>query len=127
MRKEKKKFDEGEKDCSLSAKKIAHLIDLGFDWGKPRKDAWEEKFRLLEAYKEEHGHCNVPTRSGESLELQQLGRWVSRQRELYKFATNRNNERNKKMAPQERFMQLNLLGFQWSASHSLTNIEDGGC
>lgn len=126
MRTQKKKYEKGE-DSSLSYKQIALLIDIGFAWGKTRKDAWEEKFRLLEAYKNQHGHCNVPTRSGDSLELQQLGRWVSRQRELYKFTQNRDNETSRELMSQERFMRLKFLGFQWSASQSSTNIEDGEC
>ena len=108
----------------MSPEKIALLIDVGFDWGTTRKDAWEEKFQMLRDYKEKHGDCNVPTRGGTKLEQRQLGRWVSRQRELYKFSQHRNSETNRNIFPQERFMRLNLLGFQWSAAQSSSNTKD---
>ena len=39
---------------------------------------WDKFYQQLLAYKEEHGHCNFPTMNGS------LGRWISRQRTLYR-------------------------------------------
>lgn len=125
MRNEKRRFDRGEAS-SLTAKKIGLLIDVGFQWGRSRGDAWEDKYRKLQAYKEEHGNCNVPTRGGDTQDVRQLGRWVSRQRELYRLSQtgNGNPETRRAIMPQDRFLRLALLGFQWSAMPSAAPGDD---
>ena len=40
--------------------------------------AWDERYALLEAFKEQKGHCNVPY--GNVVEGVKLGRWVANQR-----------------------------------------------
>lgn len=109
MRMERKKYDRGDKS-SLTARKITLLTDMGFVWARDRGVAWEEKFHELESFKAEHGHCIVPTKSSDSIELQRLGRWVSRQRELYKVAST-------DRVWQERKERLETLGFQWCATN----------
>ena len=59
---------------------------------------WNEWCEKLEDFKEEHGHCNVPQRVGD-----RLGRWVNRQRHLYKRG---------KMTPR-REERLEALDFCW--------------
>ena len=50
--------------------RIVKLEDIGFIWSA--LDAqWEVRFQKLKAYKEERGHCNVPSAGGSS------GIWVS--------------------------------------------------
>jgi len=56
--------------------RIVALERLGVFVGK-----WQEKYNNLLAFKEEHGHCNVPTRSYKD---QKLGNWVGWQRSAYK-------------------------------------------
>ena len=41
-------------------------------------EKWDFFFQQLLVYKSEHGHCNFPTMNGS------LGRWISRQRTLYR-------------------------------------------
>ena len=62
---------------------------------------WYEKYLLLEEYKKEHGNCLVP----QSFVYcgAKLGRWVSKQRQLYK---------NEKISKNRREM-LDVLGFSW--------------
>ncbi len=39
------------------------LTEMGFDWN-PSDTAWEAMFAQLTAFKNEHGHTDVPQRSG---------------------------------------------------------------
>ncbi len=63
-------------------------------------DAWMEKYRRLEAYKEVHGHCRVP----QAYEDRSLACWVGKQRSMQRASTLRN----------DRERLLNDLGFNWS-------------
>lgn len=62
--------------------------------------AWNARCRELEAYKAEHGDCNVPRRH------ESLGSWVN---------TQRSARTNKKLS-EERIQKLNDLGFDWGKS-----------
>jgi hypothetical protein len=44
------------------------------------REVWEERFRQLRMYRDEHGHCNVPKTYPEN---QKLATWVNTQRVLY--------------------------------------------
>ena len=57
---------------------------------------WEAKFKELEKYKAENGHCDVPRSHLE------LGNWVNTQRTAYK-----------KYLSEERINRLNEIGFSW--------------
>ena len=66
---------------------------------------WNEKYKELVGYKEEHGDCNVPP--GYSKNNQKLGYWVSRQRKY--FVKGKYSEERY----QERFYLLKKIGFIW--------------
>ena len=94
------------KQGRLSEERVRRLDDLGFEWS-PRdggtllvrkQSQWDARYRQLEDFKAEHGHCNVP----KSQEL--LGRWVEYQREAYR----------KSKLSEERARKLDDLGFEWS-------------
>ncbi|KAL9189803.1 hypothetical protein ACHAXT_009478 [Thalassiosira profunda] len=63
---------------------------------------WNEKYEQLKAYRAYHGHCNVPQRYGND---PQLGRWVKKQRYLYK----------KGKLSVERTQLLDDIEFEWNA------------
>lgn len=63
---------------------------------------WERRCADLSAWKAIHGNCNVPKAEGK------LGRWVVRQRELYKKG---------KLEPDRR-TQLDTLGFVWNTNEA---------
>ncbi len=66
MRMEKKKYAAGDDSSSLTADKIELLEKVGFVWAKVKgKDAWEERFREINDYREKHGH-------GKSIDRQQI-------------------------------------------------------
>ena len=79
------------------------LEGLGFVWSTSKDERWEEMFRKLEEFKEEHGHCNVPDHNKKN---PQLGVWVVHQRVA---------KAEEKLTP-ERERRLEGLGFAWSTS-----------
>jgi hypothetical protein len=60
----------------LSDEQVARLEALGFDFDR-NATKWDEKYQELVAFKNEHGHCNVP--QGAKLN-HGLGTWVANQR-----------------------------------------------
>ena len=75
---------------------------------KPKKlgspshlSSWEQRFKELESFKEEYGHCNVPKRYQPN---PAFGRWVSDVRLLKKLGK----------LDKEKARCLNALGFCWT-------------
>jgi hypothetical protein len=58
------------------------------------------RYSQLVAFKEQHGHCDVPVKWSEN---PQLGGWVSRQRQFRKSG---------KLLP-DRKQKLSQIGFKW--------------
>jgi hypothetical protein len=85
----------------LSADKIAKLDSIGFNWGGKiySRFLWNQMFEQLVAFKEKHGHCNVPAVDREN---RQLGRWVHGQRT------------NKYSLSPEKIAELDSNGFDWA-------------
>lgn len=72
---------------------------------------WEKSYNELIAYKEEHGHCIVPTRTSDR--YKDLGSWVTVQREEgRKFS-----EGKKATIDQKRVELLNEIGFVWNVQN----------
>ncbi|EJK47752.1 hypothetical protein THAOC_33510 [Thalassiosira oceanica] len=69
---------------------------------KSHREKWYTRYRELEAFKAEHGHCNVPQRQGA------LGKWVHNQR------TERKNDK----LSEKRVQKLDGLGFVWKPRSS---------
>ncbi|MDB4483108.1 Helicase associated domain protein [Akkermansiaceae bacterium] len=82
---------------TLGIERIGQLDEIGFVW-KPADQAWENQFRKLVAYKEEHGDCLVTIGRHP-----QLGMWVGTQR----------TKKNKGTLGIERIEQLDEIGFVW--------------
>ncbi len=64
-------------------------------------DSWDERFGQLKAFKQRHGHCEVP---GQWPETPQLGRWVSQQRQRKKS----------NLLSAERIRRLDEIEFNWN-------------
>ena len=120
QRQEYKKLQDG-KTSAMTAERIAALDKIGFSWNA--QDAvWQERLSELEAYKQEHQHCNVP-QIGST-----LGSWVHEQRKDYKNLT---AGKNSPMTP-ERITALNKIGFRWNVgttgkSVPVTECQVPGC
>uniref|UniRef100_UPI0009B050FF DEAD/DEAH box helicase n=1 Tax=Chlamydia suis TaxID=83559 RepID=UPI0009B050FF len=89
------KFKKGK----LSEDKIARLEEIGFVWDV-LEEGWEENFLELKRFREEHGHCNVPS---VYLQNPSLGVWVSDQREKIK----------KGKLAEDKIARLEEMGFVW--------------
>lgn len=97
-----------KKGC-MSEERERLLNNLGFEWdinsNKKQKDdiLWLQRFRKLEIFQQEHGHCSVPTKYDKN---PILGTWVQNQRQFQK----------KGSLSEDRENMLNRLGFQWTNS-----------
>ena len=67
------------------------------------RSQWDKLVAELAAFKKTHGHCNVPTATGDDVKL---GRWVAAQR--YKRKIN--------ALTKEQIQELDALSFVWSPS-----------
>jgi len=90
----------------------AKLESVGFEWENPARlspsmevhnvELWESMFAKLLAYREEHGHCQVPnSKQADAM----LAKWVQRQRHHHK---------NNTIQP-ERRQRLEEIGFDWKS------------
>ena len=83
-----KRFHHGLKS-GMSDERIAALQKIGFSFAeyKPiprgKQMSWDDRIQQLQAYKDKHGHCNVPRDSKSSDEEQSLGNWVALCRNNY--------------------------------------------
>eukprot|EP00526_Cylindrotheca_closterium_P012864 CAMPEP_0113622840 /NCGR_PEP_ID=MMETSP0017_2-20120614/11724_1 /TAXON_ID=2856 /ORGANISM="Cylindrotheca closterium" /LENGTH=453 /DNA_ID=CAMNT_0000532721 /DNA_START=18 /DNA_END=1379 /DNA_ORIENTATION=+ /assembly_acc=CAM_ASM_000147 len=98
---------EGKKS-SMTTERIEKLEALDFRWKIRDSDhvPWEERMKQLKAYRDLHGDCNVPYHHPEN---KALGKWVSRQREFFKFR----QEGLRSSLTDERVNELAEVGFTW--------------
>ena len=85
-----------QKKGELSEERKKILDNVGFAW-QVRTSSWETMLAELEAFKREHGHCNVTRKSGK------LGTWV----------TNARSRQKKGNLSEEQKDSLDNLGFTW--------------
>ena len=81
----------------LSADRIEKLNAIGFTWD-PQDAVWNKMFGMLQEYKKNNGHCNVPRNWSENIKLSS---WVAHIRKLWKEGK----------LSQERIKQLESLSF----------------
>ena len=67
----------------ISADQVVRLEGIGFEWEIHDlwAERWEERFRSLLRFVEQHGHARVPKGKGKD---RPLGEWVSKQRKAYR-------------------------------------------
>lgn len=132
------------------AENVPLLTEFGFLWTCPRtcrRTDWDDMFQLLVAYKEEHGHCNVPQlyktpSAGDDDGGAGLGAWVSNNRKAYEYQATADERElddkiqamleSRKIAPREtalkrkrrhgnltpdQIAKLDALGFVWKLRH----------
>jgi superfamily II DNA or RNA helicase len=84
----------------LAPERVRRFDEIGFEWD-PIGTRWEEMFQQLVEFKKQHGHTNVPQRSGKYAEL---GTWVRNQRAAKRY--------NRPILA-ERGKRLDEIGFVW--------------
>jgi len=92
------------KKGKLALYKIMLLQYLGFVWDE-REALWLMHFHALKNYCDRHGHCNITSNCPED---PQLGKWVSRQRELHSLGK----------LSHEKIQALEQIGFVWKAIYT---------
>jgi len=70
----------GKKYGRLDEERKRRLERIGVVWERTT-DSWNEMFVALQRFKRKFGHCDVPQSHQEN---PQLGRWASKQRQLWK-------------------------------------------
>jgi hypothetical protein len=90
---------------TLSDEREDILTNVGFIWDSHRA-AWLERFGTLEAFKQSHGHCKVPSNYHDT----SLAVWCKHQRRQYK----RYRKGLNSTLTEERFLCLDSLGFDWN-------------
>ena len=102
-----------KKGCNISEERIELLEKIGFEWDRKRRIAiksthydklWCGYYQELLEFKKYYGHCNVPCKYEAN---KQLGRWVDRQRQMYKHTKKGCN------ISEERIELLEKIGFEW--------------
>lgn len=99
-----RKMRQGRVDHSITPQKIQMLEEIGFKWDVGVTQLpWEERYKQLIRFKEEHGHCEVSTtfkRKG----FEGFSSWVLMQRRRYRDGS----------LAEEKIKKLEKLGFKWS-------------
>merc|ERR1712038_923061 len=118
---QKRRFVKMQKNCP---RKVKLLNEIGFDWGKQSATTimtqsekkkhhnflFQKKLALLHAFKDEHGHCNVPADRSE------LGRWVQ-------FLRARHASGDLQKNHPEKVEKLNELGIEWKSKDDTTPVD----
>ena len=88
------------KKGKLSEERVQKLETIGFVWNplSTQPLPWNSRYRELEAFKANQGHCNVPQGQGS------LGEWV------------KNLRQRKGNLSKKRIQQLDELGFNWGTT-----------
>lgn len=113
------------KDGKLTPFQINLLNEEGFQWAKDSKGRlkWDRQYQSLIAFKKEFGHCRVKTK------YKTLGRWVSRQRYLYKKYVGIGSEEICEGVTgaelYDRFKLLDKVGFDWGPTDATNDTIKG--
>ena len=96
---------------TLSPENIGKLKEIGFEFHGPNHNSrFSLMVRNLRAFKEKHGHCDVPADVA-------LGKWCSKLRLDYHYIQKKavgNVKGQRQILNQNRIKQLDKLGFVWN-------------
>jgi hypothetical protein len=92
------------RQSTMTTERLDLLSSVGFIWDSHDVN-WREKLDTLMVYRNEHGHCNVPSNYRDK----KLATWVKCQRRQYKLYW---DGKPSAMSP-ERILELEKVGFEW--------------
>ncbi|CAJ1950308.1 unnamed protein product [Cylindrotheca closterium] len=99
-----KKFNDNNPTSTMTTRRIQELESIGFVWDS-HKSAWLEKLNELKVFKQQRGHCNVPSNYPQNAAL---STWVKCQRRQYKLFITGSSSSTMTL---ERHQDLESLGF----------------
>ena len=112
----------GRRPAPLTQERVDLLNALGFTWTIRSRDtlgeSWNQRFQELRQFKQQNGHCLVPSRYDKNPEL---GIWVGTQRSQYRLYM-RARETGQSIATNmsdDRIRELEDLGFVWASRGSI--------
>mmetsp|Transcript_16763 Transcript_16763/g.31759 ORF Transcript_16763/g.31759 Transcript_16763/m.31759 type:complete len:583 (+) Transcript_16763:365-2113(+) len=105
QRRQYKLLQDGDTSSTMTQDRVELLNREGFVWDS-HEAVWRERYEQLVRYKEQHGHCRVPSYSKE---YPQLATWVKCQRRQYKLFW----EGKRSSMSVERNQLLEEIGFVW--------------
>jgi hypothetical protein len=109
-----------KKMYKLSDANIQRLERMGFDWSLRVRAyveiSFDDRIKDLQAFKEEHGHCLVPTSKSEKNKYKSLGSWCSQIRHKYKKTKQgqTNSSCNLHSVSDAKIQRLDAVGFKWN-------------
>uniref|UniRef100_A0A7S4JSE0 Helicase-associated domain-containing protein n=1 Tax=Odontella aurita TaxID=265563 RepID=A0A7S4JSE0_9STRA len=106
-------------NSDMTDDRFKRLSELGFVWYVKGPDQWMDRYKELEAFNDEFGNCDVPSRYAPN---RRLGRWVSFQRTQYRLKLQSQHNH----LTDERMKRLEKLGFSWTAPGQNPETDHGG-
>ena len=103
----------------LSDDIIQYLERMGFDF-KLRECVYEEKISFddrmkdLQAFKEEHGHCNVSKSYSDKNKYRSLGNWCGNIRSSYKKIKQGETPKINHLSDAKNIQLFEAIGFKWN-------------
>ena len=88
------------KKGALTEEQVRLLNEISFTWKHRDRGSWEDRLAEVIAFKEKHGHCNIPLTLTEPPKLS-------------KFVNATRVQRNKGVLSAERIAKLDAVGFMW--------------
>lgn len=102
-------------DRAPTTEQVTVLRTVGFPLLPASEQGFQDKLRELRAFKEKHGHCQVPTAKAGA-----LGRWVNAQRVAYSARSKGPQSPSAYVLTQSRIDALNDVGFVWKIKDRTT-------
>ena len=75
---------------------------------------FDNRVKDLQAFKEEHGHCNVTQSKSDKNKYQSLGKWCSTIRYLYKKIKQGQTPKGTCKLSDSKIQRLEAIGFKWN-------------
>jgi hypothetical protein len=109
----------------ISDANIQLLERMGFDWSTSEQLSFDDHMKDLQAFKEEHGHCNVPQTKSDKNKHQSLGKWCNSIRQAYKQIKQRQTPKSVfENLSDAKIQRLEAVGFNWSPAFAQLSFDD---
>jgi len=102
-------------NSQMTEDRITKLKKIGFVWdasslsaNQPNNDTWNQRYKELMEYKQEHGNCDVPQQYNAN---KQLRMWVNNQRHQCRLL----EQGIKTSMTEEKLDKLKEIGFTWAS------------